>query len=78
MPLNLASASDRDASRRALLLLLVALSLAAACLLLPPTRWSRTAAVEPVKDLGAPPEAATQPNPATEPLRGPDEPPTPR
>lgn len=74
MPLDLTASRDRAASRQALLLLCIALTLAAACLLVPAARWGRTAEVVPVQALGAPPEAATRPNPPTEPLRGVDEP----
>lgn len=74
MSLDLASSRARAASRQALLVLLVALTLAAACLLVPAARWGQPTAVAPVPALGAPPEAATRPNPPTEPLRGVDEP----
>ena len=74
MPLDLASSRNRAASRLALLLLFVALTLVAACLLLPGARWGQPAEIAPVPSLGAPPEAATRPNPPTEPLRGVDEP----
>lgn len=74
MPLDLASSRARAASRQALLLLLVGLSLGAACFLLPGAQWGRPAEITPVQSLGAPPEAATRPNPPTEPVRGVDEP----
>jgi len=70
MFLNLNSSRQRAISRRSLLILSIALLLALACLILPPLAWkSRQKEVE-TRVAGAPPEAATRPNPPTVPVRG--------
>lgn len=72
MALDLNSSRQRGLSRRALLTLALGCLLALTCLLLPAARWG--AAPEPeTAALGAPPDAATRPNPPTEPIRGPVE-----
>lgn len=71
MPLDLASSRQRSLSRRALLILVIALLAAAACQLLPSIVWSGHPGADSAKADGAPPEAATRPNPPTEPIRGP-------
>lgn len=71
MSLDLASSRQRAISRRSLLLLLVALALAAACQVMPAIVWKAVTNEIGVPVDGAPPEAATRPNPSTEPVRGP-------
>lgn len=68
--LNLASSRQRAISRRSLLILTIAMVLAIACQLMPAIRWGGSTGAEAAKASGAPPEAATRPNPPTEPLRG--------
>lgn len=71
MPLNLHSARQRAVSRRALRLLVAALLLALACWTLPTLPWGEPIEkVAETKASGAPPEAATRPNPPTVPIRG--------
>lgn len=68
--LNLASPRQRAISRRALLMVTLALVALVACQLLPAIPWSGHPGADGAKASGAPPEAATRPNPSTEPLRG--------
>lgn len=71
MLLNLNSSRQRGISRRALLIFAIAVTLALACLMLPSLPWSRGGGEEVRVSLaGAPPEAATRPNPPTVPVRG--------
>ncbi len=70
MFLNLNSSRQRGLSRRALLVFAFALLLALACLMLPTTPWSARDVTNEAKASGAPPEAATRPNPPTVPVRG--------
>lgn len=70
MFLNLNSSRQRAISRRALLIFAIALLLALACLMTPILPWDRGTKGEEAKIAGAPPEAATRPNPPTVPVRG--------
>lgn len=70
MFLNLNSSRQRAVSRRALLIFAVALLLALACLILPTIPWGAKDVTNEAKASGAPPEAATRPNPPTVPVRG--------
>lgn len=70
MFLNLNSSRQRAISRRALLIFAIALLLALACLMLPSMPWDMRQIGDEAKVSGAPPEAATRPNPPTVPVRG--------
>jgi len=70
MFLNLNSSRQRAISRRALLIFAIALLLALACLMLPTMPWNSGERGEEARMAGAPPEAATRPNPPTVPVRG--------
>lgn len=70
MFLNLNSSRQRAISRRALLIFAIALLLALACMMLPTVPWGTDKRDVESKVAGAPPEAATRPNPPTVPVRG--------
>lgn len=73
MPLDLSSSRQRAISRMALATLALAGLLALACSHLPALRWDMPVTDDAGCTLGAPPDAATRPNPPTEPIRGPEE-----
>lgn len=70
MFLNLNSTRQRAISRRALLIFAIALLLALACMTLPAIPWGIERKDGAAKVAGAPPEAATRPNPPAVPIRG--------
>lgn len=76
MPIDLNSSRQRAMSRRALYTLVIAVLLGIACQWVPAIAWKGRSASPATDTLGAPPEAATRPNPPTEPVRGLDDPTT--
>lgn len=76
MPIDLNSSRQRAISRRSLLTLVIALLLAAACQTIPAVIWGGDPDAAAGDAVCAPPEAATRPNPPTEPVRGLDDPAT--